>query len=322
MRRIFLFFPLSILFVLSAILAAFAQSTTIENIRDNPGAYAGNAVTVTGLVTQYVHGEGNTSYYLIKGDYGAIIKVNTAGSPPQINEKYTVEGIVYINPSSHIPFISERSRSLVGEQTTAPQPPVTNPAPPPPPEQNNTLLYVLLAVVVLLVAGFFLFRSRKPSQEPEFIERQSEPVASAPAPHIDYRDMQSQSSDEFKTIRITNSSPKTLKFIPGKLTIVSGEDTGKSFMIAGYPTAEGSIVTIGREEVKGDRSYSHIQLMQKTISRKQAEIIQKDGKVSIRNLSETNYTQVDGVELKVGERAELKPGAVVRVGELELKYTA
>jgi len=132
--------------------------------------------------------------------------------------------------------------------------------------------------------------------------------------------MQQQSSDDFKTIKIMASSPKTLKFIPGKLTIVSGEDTGKSFKIAGFPTSEGSIVSIGREEVKGDRAYSHIQLMQKTISRKQAEIVQKDGKLYVKNLSDTNFTQLDGIELKPNEKAELKAGAVLRLGELEVKY--
>lgn len=303
---------------------SFSQLTTVENITSRPYSYEGVTVTVKGLVTIYKVGSGNTQYYLLRGDYGPSIKVNTAEGSPEINEIYTVEGIVYVDKNTHVPFISERYREKV-----EPNPIIIEPT-----QtlwelilefiETNILIIILIIVLIALVSTYFILRSKKSSENisannpPSNLSSASDyPVHSL---KLSPNDMQQQSNDDFKTIKITASSPKTLKFIPGKLTIVSGEDTGKSFKIAGYPTSEGSIVSIGREEVKGDRSYSHIQLMQKTISRKQAEIIQKDGKVYVRNLSDTNYTQIDGVELKINEKAELKVGSVLRLGELEVKY--
>ena len=97
-------------------------------------------------------------------------------------------------------------------------------------------------------------------------------------------------------------------------------DKGKSFKIAGYPTPSGNVVSIGREEIQGERKYAHIQLNQKTISRKQAEIISIEGKLYVKNISETNYTQVDGIELKPNEKVELKPNSTIRTGEIEFQY--
>lgn len=297
-----------------------SQSTTVENIRKYPRSYHGDNVTVKGLVTIYRAGSGNTKYYILRDDYGATIKVNTAEGPPEINQMYTIEGIVYFDEATNTPFISEKSRTKQfidddkedgKKDTTEIKPPLTT---------DNTLIYILIGGIAVLVALYFILKGRQSA--PAYTPPASSDSYSAPTIKLRPEDMQTQSSDDFKTIKITASSPKTLKFIPGKLTIVSGEDTGKSFKIAGYPTSEGSIVSIGREEVKGDRAYSHIQLMQKTISRKQAEIVQKEGKLYVKNMSDTNYTQLDGVELKVGEKAELKTGAVLRLGELEVKYEA
>ena len=128
------------------------------------------------------------------------------------------------------------------------------------------------------------------------------------------------SAESYKTIVVSQGAPKTIKFIPGYLEIISGEDKSKKLRIAGYPTPSGGIVTIGREEVLGERAFAHIQLKEKTVSRKQAELISTDGKLFIKNLSETNFTRVDGVELKPEERTELKPGSVIRMGELEFQY--
>jgi len=300
-----------------------AQVTTIESIRNNPYAYNGNKVTVEGLVTNFVHDAGTTDYYILKDDFGWTIKINTGEGTPETNKKYTVTGIVYIELPSGRPFISEKTRIIINGPTITEIPSTFW-------EKllsflkDNALILILIGVLVVLVSAYFLLR-RKKSAVPvsAYTPPSYSPSASdysVPTAKLSPNDMQQQSSDDFKTIKIMASSPKTLKFIPGKLTIVSGEDTGKSFKIAGFPTSEGSIVSIGREEVKGDRAYSHIQLMQKTISRKQAEIVQKDGKLYVKNLSDTNFTQLDGIELKPNEKAELKAGAVLRLGELEVKY--
>ena len=316
------------LFAFSAIL--FAQKIKVEDIRNNPYSFIGNKVTVEGLVTQFVHDVGTTDYYLLKDDFGAIIKINTAEGAPVTNKKYSVVGIVYVEQPNGRPFISEKSRAMLEVPTAITPPdqqshktPETNLVQP---TNDNLIIYILSGAVVVLIALYFILKSRKSKSAssdsyapPAFTPAQPTPL-SGPTVKLDMSDLQQQSGDDFKTIKIAASSPKTLKFIPGRLTIVSGEDTGKSFKIVGYPTPDGNVVTIGREEVKGDRAYSHIQLLQKTISRKQAEFIQRDGRLLVKNLSDTNLTQLDGVELKVNEKAELKTGSVMRIGELEVKY--
>jgi pSer/pThr/pTyr-binding forkhead associated (FHA) protein len=113
-----------------------------------------------------------------------------------------------------------------------------------------------------------------------------------------------------------------MRYVPGELVVLSGEDRGKSFKIAGYPTSEGSVVTIGREPVTDERAFAHIQIEERfhTVSRKQAELIWKEKKLFVRNLSDTNPTQVNGIEIKPGKKVQLKPGAVMRTGELEFEY--
>jgi hypothetical protein len=280
-----------ILVAFCCITSAYAQPmrTTVDEIIGNPGKFIDNVVDMEALVIQYVPATSSTtSYYLLKGNYGGIIKVNTSERPPEINRKYHVTGIVYVDPVTREPFISEKSKSLVEES------------------ENLAIIYLIIALIVVLVSVLIYLQIRK--KKVPVVE---EPSFSPPAPE-----------SEFKTVKLTVGAPKTMKFIPGQLVIVSGEDKGKSFRIAGYPTPEGSIVSIGRDTVHGDRAYAHIQLDNKfqTVSRRQAELIYIDNRLYARNLSETNPTQVDGIEIRPGEKTDVKPGSVIRMGELEFQY--
>lgn len=313
---------LFIIFLIS--FSIYAQETTIEKIIASPQAYLESAVSVKGLVIMYQRGTGNTNYYLLRGDYGGIIKVNTSEEFPEINKIYNVIGVVYFDEKTNSPFLSEKSKylaetkevakeSAIKKESSEEVTPVTE-------LKTNNQFVIGLAIVLIILLSVYLFTKQKQIVKPAGVSSIDKTNKSETQLAYQYQDYEKSSEYEFKTIRITPESPKTLKFIQGKLTIISGEDKGKSFKIAGYPTSEGNIVTIGREEIRGERAYSHIQLMQKTISRKQAEIIQKDDKLYIKNLSETNPTQVNGIELKVQEKIELKPGDILRLGELELKY--
>jgi len=325
------YFVLAILILLTSV--CLAQNTTIENIISNPRGFEGHKVTIKGLVYVYSYGAGTTAYYRIKGDYGATIRVNTAEPSPETNKKYIVIGIVNVEQLTNIPWITELNKNL--DNSGAPADSIKTA------ELNKganiekeksglnyiiILIGSLITIIVVLIIVYIVMKSRQYNKNsiqiytPPVFSQKNPPDYVASSVKLDTSEMVSQTSDEFKTIKIANTSPKTLKFIPGKLVIISGEDTGKSFKIAGYPTLDGSVVSIGRDEVKGDKSYSHIQLMQKTISRKQAEIIQKDEKLYVKNMSETNYTQIDGTELKPNEKSEINPGSILRLGELELKY--
>jgi pSer/pThr/pTyr-binding forkhead associated (FHA) protein len=126
--------------------------------------------------------------------------------------------------------------------------------------------------------------------------------------------------DILKTMVIPAASSRTMKFIPGEFEVISGDDKGRIIKIGGYPTEEGSIVTIGREEVIGPRDFAHIQLKERTISRKQAELVLNNGNLYIKNLSQTNYTKLNGKEIPPNTSSELLPGSVITFGEVEMKY--
>jgi hypothetical protein len=280
------------------------MKATIDSITSNPGKYSDNAVEVEGYVKQYIPPTStSTSYYLLMSDYGAIIKVNTSESAPEITKKYHVTGIVYIDPVSREPFISEKSKYVLNQEKDKDDGS----------KGGNTTLIVVVSLMIVLLVGALVYLQMKAKKPTPGSASPDAPLASASS---------STPQSDFKTIRLSPSAPKTMKFIRGELVLMSGEDKGKSFKIAGYPTAEGSIVSIGRELVNGERSYAHIQIDNKfqTVSRKQAEIISIGDQLFVKNLSETNLSQVDGVELKPGEKKELKPNSTLKTGELEFKY--
>jgi hypothetical protein len=298
--------------------AVFAQyaATTIENITLNPAKYSDAAVEVVGLVTIYAPAaSSSTSHYLLKSENGTVIRVNTTEGAPDLNRKYRVTGIVYIDPVTKLPFISEKTRSRTDQPPPAETPAVN--------AQGSwledywwivALLVVLFGVVIYLQTRTKRATPAKPQPAEELTAAElSPPPPPGPA-----------APSDLKTIRIMPPAPKTMRYMPGELVLATGEDKGKSFKFAGFPTPEGSIVTIGREPVTGERAYAHIQIDEKfhTVSRKQAELIWKDKKLYVKNLSETNPTQVNGVELKAGKVVQLKPGSIIRTGELEFQYNA
>jgi hypothetical protein len=350
--------------------AGQAPKDTIDAITDNPGKYNQQLVEVEGLVSQYVPSTStSTSYYLLKSYFGGLIRVNTSEPAPEINKKYRVTGIVYIDPTDNTPFISEKMKTTILDVPLSIQPSVVEVeeksqitaaiagGTPPysiqipanasvavasihatgltingissgqtavavqdasvPPKAVSVeitvksgvqkMLIIGLSILLVALIGFLVYFLTRRKSAPGITTGTSQPAGF---------------SSDFKTVKIITSKPKTMVFIPGELVITTGEDKGKSFRIAGYPTPDGSVVSIGREAVGGERAYAHIQLDNRfrTVSHKQAEVIYRDGKLWVKNLSETNLTQVDGVELKPGEKAELKAGSSMRTGELEFQY--
>jgi hypothetical protein len=313
-------------------LNSFAQDASIKRIFENPGKHVGEIVEVQGNVTQYVPaGTRTTAYYYLRGDFGNEIKVQASVSgAPETTKKYKVKGYFNIINSEYI--VQETSR----ESLERPAPARVQHADRELRRQeelmkqksDNTLIYIIIGIAALLIIVLILVFTRKKQETidyskntgyadpPHTIPVNPPPVSS---PETIRTDSESQG---FKTIRFV-SSPKTMRFIPGQFTITTQEDKGKSFRITGYPMHGDSVVTIGREEVKGERSYAHIKIDDKfkTVSRKQAELIYSNQILWVVNKSESNYTQVDGYELRPGEKKEVQNGGIIRMGELEFKYT-
>ena len=297
------------LFVIS-LTNTFAQTILVKDILNNPSKYDGELVEVTGLVIQYVEAtERTTAHYLLKDDYGAVIRINTAEGEPETNTKYNATGILYVDKMTNEPFISEKSRvkipgdqpaNVIIQQKTW--------------LEENILLVIFIGSAIILILLIIIFVNRKSSgssgKEKTYVHKERNPD----------QEPQPTPREDLKTMVVPKVSQKTMKFIPGEFQVLSGQDKGKNLKIAGYPTSEGSVVTIGREKVTGPRDYAHIELKEKTISRKQAEIISRDHSLYIKNLSETNFTQLDDEDIPVNQMKELKSGSVIGLGEVEIKY--
>jgi hypothetical protein len=130
-----------------------------------------------------------------------------------------------------------------------------------------------------------------------------------------------------------SDSPITLKFIPiGKLLIQSQEDAGRTLVLSGVSTAEGVVLSFGRE-VEGWKKYliekkhytserlmAHILIKDKTstLSRLQAELVYKNNKLYIRHQG-ANPTIVNGSELPIGQLQELPIGSTISAGAMDFK---
>ena len=316
------------------------EETKVKDITDNPGIYIGNTVLVRGIITQFVEDPSQTlSHFLLEGKYGGIIKVKTPKSEPEQNRTYVITGTVY--EENGIPFIHEDSKYCVDCSPPKPDsdmdgvPDQYDKCPNTPPDQRNNvdetgcvkefpwLLVIIIGAGVLLIVVliiFFVKRKPEPIPDPSYDPPTPGPDTTgvpAPEPPI-------QKEDDFSTIKINfaGGDQKTLKFVPGKLELITGTDKGKSFMFAGYPTEKGAEVTLGRGKAEQGKEYAHIQIDSqfRTVSRQQAVLRYKNGKLYVKNLSETNPTQLDGETLQPGVERELSFGSVIRTGELEFKY--
>ena len=219
-----------------------AQKNTIEEIVSNPGKYETESVEVKGTVIQYNKSTSNTTaFYVLKSDYGKFIHVNTDEKQPTINKVYLVKGTV-INEMGQ-PLIIEKSKicqdctsvvPIEGERGVS----------------KNLLLVIIIVGIILIAILIILLKMQKKSAIP--VASESEIDSHKEVKTNDDTVIITHDTD-FKTIRIEQNVPKTMKFMPGKLEIISGPDKGKSFMLAGYPTAQGAIVSLGRDHADWEK---------------------------------------------------------------------
>ena len=323
---------------------------TIKEINGNPGKYRGQSVTIEGTVDRQVD-SGNdteTKNYILQDDSGAEIRARTGQQPPAPGERYRVEGVIEISPFNRKPVLDESSRSQIssGNQNGDSSESLRQ-------GFSTITVYLILGlgVLVVVVLGYFAYASQDEEPAPQAAAPSEDGSAGTDPPSSDLSStelggdgdgaetgfpepsgqrIKSESSssqtpeDESEgpeTLKF-KAPPKTMKFVPGRLVIAAGPDQGKEFRIAGRPTPEGNVVTIGRAEVEGERAFAHIQLgdTYRTVSRMQAEIIQQDQTILLKNTSETNPTMVNGDQVPEGNTVELQDGDMIRMGELMLRY--
>ncbi|WP_179862208.1 FHA domain-containing protein [Longibacter salinarum] len=325
------------------------EQVTIKQIVENPGKYSDQSVSVSGVVDEHVEsssGSNSTMNYMLRGDTGETLRVRTTDAPPAVTAQVQVTGVVSISPFNQSAFIDEDSREVVsgGSAQSSGQGGVSE-------ELKPGIGFwpifglTLLGFAIIAVVGYSIYSSSEEKAKKaadEARKRQEEELkrAASGLNSTDFTatEMGDDEGDAEQRIKSSSSSsgsgsggpatlkfkapPKTMKFIPGKLVVAAGPDQGKEFRIAGHPTPEGNVVTMGRAEVEGERAFAHIQLgdTYRTVSRMQAEIVQKDQDIYLKNKSTTNPTMVNGEPVEAEKMVELDDGDMIRMGEMMLRY--
>ncbi len=342
--------------VLAALCVVPAEAQIdIKEIINNPGRYSDSEVEIVGSVSRHISSGGDetdTENFLVQADTGQEIRIRTTEQPPALGSRVSIQGLVTISPINREPVVIEQVRQRVqdtGASSSSPSADALREG------FSTTTIFLIfgLGALVISILVYFGYASNEPQQRPapastngtadspsegsslkdtELGTGESEPVpaggapdSGAPEQRIKSESSSSQSdsgADSGPETLKFKAPPKTMKFIPGRLVVAAGPDQGKEFRIAGHPTPEGNVVTLGRAEVEGERAFAHIQLgdTYRTVSRMQAEIIQQDDTILLRNKSNTNPTMVNGEQVEAETTVELEDGDMIRMGEMMMRY--
>ncbi len=297
-------FLLLIILVVPGVIQSVEQ-VRIKHIIDDPYRFRDDTVIVEGGITQY--GEEKTKfskYYYIKGDWGGIIKVITDLDWPKVNERYEIRGIVGISDKSEV-FIFESSRSLLSDAIEIPGE-VTDG------KGKKKWLYYLIGgagflLILVVILAIAMATSRKKS---DYIT----PIGTGFDFSSELGDLPEPANViEGSTIKMSAPPPGTLKLLPGRFEVVSGDETIKEIRFYKAKDKEESEITFGRGS---GPDYSHIQLKPQTVSTKQAKLIWTNDEYTLINYSDVNPTIANDQPLSKEGSVALKEGDKIEMGEI------
>ncbi len=292
-------------------LSAQNEITKVKNIRQNPKV--NEIVTIKGTVSQLNEDPAiSTRFYYFKDDWGGIIKVRTAMAYPQVGERYTVTGIVDIDPRNNEVFLTEQSRMSLKE--------------PPPAPQKDWIIWVLVIVAVVLVlaivGGLIIY-----FQGEKIRSLEKAPVTSVKGQTVSFQ-RPSGKTIEWQTGQEKPKPPskETIVVYPGRF-LVEGDPSVNEIRVYHEETVIGRPEPPERNDIPKLR---FIAFHDGTISRWQpeenkhghAKLFFKDNAYSIMNLSTTNPVTVNGEKLGGDEVRTLKPGDKVQLARITLTYQA
>ncbi|MBL0170619.1 MAG: FHA domain-containing protein [Gemmatimonadaceae bacterium] len=114
-------------------------------------------------------------------------------------------------------------------------------------------------------------------------------------------------------VRFSVPQEGTLQFLPGRLEIGAGLDSGREIRFVHVPGPNGMEVTFGRSE---GELYRHIQLRDQTVSRSHARMRLVDGHWYLLNLSQTNPIVHNGIVVSNSNEHLLSDGDRIEMGEV------
>lgn len=331
MKRVFL-----ILFSVFSLTSVFAQRDSIGALLSNPEQYIKKVVNVKGKAKAIEKSDEDNSStkFQIHESKDVFIKVKVLDTVPLKNKKYKVKGILYEDEDAYFIHADQLECTNCPKESK---------------EDDIPFIYFILGGVIItipIVISLVKSSKRKTQKRNSDFTSPTTPDAPPhyPQPQPNYSDPSSNQS--FATISFNTSDiPKqqepesaysneadtdsnvnsdneeaTVRFVKGKLKITDGPEKGKEVRIIGRSSSIGQIASIGRPSKTDNNSDYHIPLNDPTVSRRQAEIREHQGKVYLKNLSSTNPTVVKGVQMEVGQEMILEPGMNVSMGNVVLEY--
>lgn len=301
------------------------KSYKVEDILKNPQEYNNEVVTIKGFVTQLVPGTAkNTAFYLLRDDWGGVLKIRTSKDLPKINEKYIVTGPIGIDLSvtPNEVYLSEEIRKLESEIGTVPtgapviseeKPTIAMPTKKWWQRTSSLLLLGLIVIGLAIVITFFFAFARK-REEPETIFEVEKGKA---LEKEEIRIPEPEQVLEGDTVKMAMPPAGTLKMLPGRLIVLQGDTKVKEIRFYKTKAEDENEITFGRAAGK---PYSHIQLKEMTVSAKQAKIIYAGKKFTLINYSKTNPTRVNDIEIEENGMIELKDGDKIQMGEVIFEF--
>ena len=125
---------------------------------------------------------------------------------------------------------------------------------------------------------------------------------------------------EGSQLRFFRAEEGTLEFLPGRLEVVGGEDTGQEIHFARQVGDEDITVTFGRSEGPPLR---HVQLLDPTVSRQHARMTYAGQRWHLSNISTTNAVLLNGASLpEHGEGITLQDGDRLEMGAVVFVFHA
>src|SRR4029453_14173961 len=116
-------------------------------------------------------------------------------------------------------------------------------------------------------------------------------------------------------LRFFRAEEGTLEFLPGRLEVVAGEDTGQEIHFARQVGDEDIAVTFGRSEGPPLR---HVQLLDPTVSRQHARMTYVGQRWHLSNMSTTNAVLLNGAALPThGAGTPLQEGDRLEMGAVQ-----
>ena len=119
-------------------------------------------------------------------------------------------------------------------------------------------------------------------------------------------------------VRFFRAEEGTLEFLPGRLEVVAGEDTGQEIHFARQVGDEEVTVTFGRSEGPPLR---HVQLLDPTVSRQHARMTYMGQRWHLSNMSTTNAVLLNGAALPDhGNGITLQDGDRLEMGAVQFVF--